>query len=75
MPKKDKPHKGDKVSWKSHGQNVTGKVKKKITGRTRAAGRTVAASEEEPQYEVESDTSGRSAVHKPGALRKRGKSS
>ncbi|MEU9309441.1 DUF2945 domain-containing protein [Streptomyces sp. NPDC048256] len=72
MPKKDGPSKGDKVSWKSHGQNVTGKVKRKITDRTEAAGRTVDASREEPQYEVESDKSGRSAVHKPGALRKKG---
>ncbi|WP_030770825.1 DUF2945 domain-containing protein [Streptomyces sp. NRRL F-2664] len=65
---------GDEVSWKSHGQNVSGKVKKKITERTRAAGRTVAASDEDPQYEVESDASGRSAVHKPEALRKKGRS-
>ncbi|WP_405962391.1 DUF2945 domain-containing protein [Streptomyces sp. NBC_00723] len=72
MPKKDGPSKGDKVSWKSHGQNVTGKVKRKITDRTEAAGRTVDASREEPQYEVESDKTGRSAVHKPGALRRKG---
>ncbi|MFF1445575.1 DUF2945 domain-containing protein [Streptomyces sp. NPDC058295] len=72
MPKKDEPGKGDKVSWKSHGQNVTGKVKRKITDRTEAAGRTVDAAREEPQYEVESDKTGRSAVHKPGALRKKG---
>ncbi|MFF8261536.1 DUF2945 domain-containing protein [Streptomyces virginiae] len=65
---------GDEVSWRSHGNEVTGKVKKKITERTRAAGRTVDASEEEPQYEVESDASGRSAVHKPDALRKKGRS-
>ncbi|MDQ0585224.1 hypervirulence associated TUDOR domain-containing protein [Streptomyces rishiriensis] len=72
MAKQDDPGKGDKVSWKSHGKNVTGKVKKKITERTEAAGRTVDASSEEPQYEVESDKTGRSAVHKPGALRKKG---
>ncbi|MFE7932361.1 DUF2945 domain-containing protein [Streptomyces sp. NPDC057456] len=72
MPKKDAPRKGDEVAWKSHGQNVTGKVRKKITDRTEAAGRTVDASNEEPQYEVESDKTGRSAVHKPGALRKKG---
>lgn len=75
MPKKDRPSTGDKVSWKSHGQNVTGRVKKRITDRTRAAGRTVDASPEEPQYEVESDKTGRSAVHRPGALRKRGRKS
>ncbi|GGU39307.1 DUF2945 domain-containing protein [Streptomyces lavendofoliae] len=71
---KENIKKGDKVSWKSHGQNVTGKVRKKITDRTEAAGRTVDASKDEPQYEVESDKSGRSAVHKPNALRKKGKS-
>lgn len=73
MPKKDDLSKGDEVSWKSHGQNVTGKVKKKITDRTRAAGRTVDAAEDDPQYEVESDKTGRTAVHKPGALHKKGK--
>ncbi|MFG2840954.1 DUF2945 domain-containing protein [Streptomyces zaomyceticus] len=75
MAKKGDLGKGDEVSWKSHGQNVSGKIKKKITDRSRAAGRTVDASREEPQYEVESDKTGRSAVHKPGALRKRGKTS
>ncbi|MGW7440280.1 DUF2945 domain-containing protein [Streptomyces sp. NPDC054849] len=63
---------GDKVSWRSHGQDVTGRVQKKITKRTRAAGRTVDASADQPQYEVESDASGRSAVHKPDALRRKG---
>lgn len=66
--------KGDKVSWKSHGQDVGGKVEKEITERTEAAGRTVDASSEDPQYEVRSDKSGRTAVHKPGALRKKGTS-
>jgi hypothetical protein len=75
MTEKDDPSKGDEVTWRSHGQNVTGKIKKKITGRTEAAGRTVDASPEEPQYEVESDKTGRSAVHKPGALRKKGRRS
>ncbi|MFC7921065.1 hypervirulence associated TUDOR domain-containing protein [Streptomyces cinereoruber] len=72
MTKKDDLGTGDDVSWKSHGRTVEGKVKKKITGRTQAAGRTVDASKEEPQYEVESDRTGRSALHKPGALRKKG---
>ncbi|KMO94502.1 hypervirulence associated TUDOR domain-containing protein [Streptomyces roseus] len=67
------PGRGDEVTWKSHGQTVAGKVKKKITKRTRAAGRTVDASAEEPQYEVESHKTGRSAVHKASALRKKGK--
>ncbi|KUL47486.1 MULTISPECIES: DUF2945 domain-containing protein [unclassified Streptomyces] len=75
MPKKDDLSKGDKVTWNSHGQKVSGTVKRKITDRTEAAGRTVDASKDEPQYEVESDKSGRSAVHKPGSLRKKGRSS
>ena len=66
-------HEGDEVAWSSHGSETTGKVEKKITERTEAAGRTVAASEEDPQYEVRSDRSGRPAVHKPSALRKRKK--
>ncbi|MFF3020850.1 DUF2945 domain-containing protein [Streptomyces sp. NPDC057939] len=75
MPKKDDLSKGDKVSWKSHGHTVPGEVKKKITERTKAAGRTVDASRGEPQYEVKSDKSGRSAVHKPESLHKKGKGS
>jgi hypothetical protein len=60
--------KGDHVSWRSHGQEVEGTVKKKITEDTEASGRTVRASKDQPQYEVASDKTGRTAVHKPGAL-------
>ncbi|MFD7713220.1 DUF2945 domain-containing protein [Streptomyces sp. NPDC059785] len=67
--------KGDKVSWQSHGKETPGTVKKKITDRTKAAGRTVDASSDEPQYEVESEKSGGNAVHKPESLHKRGKKS
>lgn len=61
---------GDDVTWKSHGSTVEGTVKKKITEDTKAAGRTVRASEDDPQYLVESDKSGKDAVHKPDALDK-----
>ncbi|MEI7031700.1 DUF2945 domain-containing protein [Streptomyces pratensis] len=71
MAKDKKLGKGDQVSWNSHGKTVPGEVKKKITERTEAAGRTVDASDDAPQYEVESDTSGRRAVHKPQSLRKK----
>ncbi|SDM72545.1 hypervirulence associated TUDOR domain-containing protein [Allokutzneria albata] len=60
--------KGDEVSWSSHGQTVHGEVVEKITEDTEAAGRQVRASEEEPQYRVRSDKSGKDAVHKPTAL-------
>ena len=63
--------KGDKVECNSHGGTAEGKVEKKITSDTRAAGRDVKASEDEPQYLVKSDKSGGEAVHKPDALRKK----
>ncbi|MFF4486281.1 DUF2945 domain-containing protein [Streptomyces sp. NPDC001544] len=62
---------GEEVAWASHGSTTEGKVQRKISGRTEAAGRTVDASEDEPQYEVRSTKSGKSAVHKPSALRKK----
>ena len=60
--------KGARVSWQSHGQKVHGTVEKKITSRTKEAGRTVDASKEEPQYRVRSDKTGATAVHKEEAL-------
>ena len=62
--------KSDKVTWQSHGATVTGTVEEKLTSDTEAAGRTVRASKDEPQYRVRSDNSGGDAVHKPDALRK-----
>jgi hypothetical protein len=65
--------KGDRVEWDSHGSTVTGTIEQKITERTEAGGRTVDASPEEPQYLVRSEKSGRTAVHKPDALRRQTK--
>lgn len=62
--------KGDEVEWDSHGGTAVGVVERRITERTEAGGRTVDASEDEPQYLVRSHKSGGTAVHKPGALRK-----
>ena len=64
----EKIQKGDHVAWKSHGSETEGTVTREITSETEAAGRKVVASTNEPQYEVTSDKSGKSAVHKPGAL-------
>ena len=63
--------KGDKVEWNSHGGKAVGTVERKITSDTEAAGRKVKASMDQPQYLVKSEKSGRTAVHKPGALKKR----
>jgi hypothetical protein len=67
----DKLRRGDEVSWRSHGATVEGEVVEEITEDTEAAGRTVRAAKDDPQYRVRSDNSGKDAVHKPGALRKR----
>ena len=62
--------KGDRVKWKSHGGDGVGKVERKITEETDAAGRHVVASADEPQYLVRSEKSGGTAVHKPEALKR-----
>ena len=56
------------MRWRSHGKTVNGTVVRRITGRTEAAGRTVAASRDEPQFVVKSDKTGREAVHRPESL-------
>jgi Hypervirulence associated proteins TUDOR domain len=65
----DNLRKGSKVRWNSHGSGATGEVEEKITEDTEAAGRTVRATPDDPQYLVKSDKSGGEAVHKPDALR------
>ena len=62
--------KGDRVKWSSHGGEAVGTVERKITSDTEAAGRTVRASKDDPQYLVKSEKSGGTAVHKPSALRR-----
>ena len=60
------------MAWSSHGHTVKGKVEKKLTSDTdsKAAGREVKASEDDPQYLVKSDESGGEAAHKPDALKR-----
>jgi hypothetical protein len=68
----DEFEQGDKVVWSSHGRDDTpGVIVRKITSETTAGGRTVRASEAEPQYLVRSEKGGREAVHKPSALKPR----
>ncbi len=62
---------GDHVNWNSHVSKAVGTVTRKITKETEAGGRKVKASPDDPQYEVESDKSGNTAVHKPSALDKK----
>ena len=62
-------HKGDKVSWSSHGGTAHGKVVKKVTSPMTIKGHKVAASKDNPEYLVETGE-GKRAAHKPSALRK-----
>ena len=63
-------HKGDKVEWNTSQGTTEGEVKKRITSETDVGGHTAKASEDDPQYIVESDKTGNEAAHKPEALDK-----
>eukprot|EP01087_Luapelamoeba_hula_P024739 TRINITY_DN9523_c0_g1_i1.p1 TRINITY_DN9523_c0_g1~~TRINITY_DN9523_c0_g1_i1.p1 ORF type:complete len:308 (+),score=68.82 TRINITY_DN9523_c0_g1_i1:77-1000(+) len=59
---------GDHVSWNSSSGTVDGTVVKKVTSDTQIKSHHVAATKEEPQYIVKSDSTGALAAHKPEAL-------
>jgi hypothetical protein len=61
---------GDAVKW-DHSQGTTqGKVVKKVTSPTKIKGHKVAASEDNPEYIVQSNKTGAKAAHQPTELRK-----
>ena len=62
--------KGDKVEWNTPQGKTSGEVIEKLTSPTHIKGHHVAASEDNPEYLVESDKTGKQAVHKPDALKK-----
>ena len=61
---------GDRVQWNTPQGKTTGKVKKKFTAPKKIKGHVAKASKQNPEYLVQSDKSGKQAVHKPGELRK-----
>ena len=61
---------GDQVEWNTPQGKTCGTVKKKLTDRTEVGGHTVAASEDDPRYLVQSEKTGKEAAHKPDALEK-----
>ncbi|MCY7375827.1 MAG: DUF2945 domain-containing protein [Pyrinomonadaceae bacterium] len=69
----EKLKKGDAVEWETPQGKTSGAVKKKLTAPTDIKGHHVAASEDNPEYLVESDKSGKEAAHKPSALKKTAK--
>ena len=61
---------GDKVSWNSSQGKVSGSVDKKLIAPTEIKTHHVAASPEDPQWLVKSDSTGQVAAHKPAALKR-----
>jgi hypothetical protein len=61
---------GDKVEWNTPQGKTQGVVKEKLTSRTEVGGQTIAASDDDPRYLVESEKSGKEAAHKPHTLKK-----
>ncbi|MER7891085.1 DUF2945 domain-containing protein [Micromonospora sp. NPDC048909] len=60
---------GDHVSWASHSGRAYGVVKEKLVDRTHVRGHAVNASQDEPQYRIRNDDSGRDVAHRPEVLR------
>ena len=61
---------GDKVSWNSRQGPVIGSVNKKLIAPTDIKTHHVAASPDDPQWLVKSDSTGQVAAHKPAALKR-----
>lgn len=59
---------GDHVTWNSEAGHVSGKIIKVHTKDVAYKGYTHHASEDEPQYEIQSDKSDHIAMHKGSAL-------
>lgn len=59
---------GDHVSWNSEAGRVSGRITRVVTSEIEFKGYTVHASQEEPQYEIQSDTTDHVAMHKGSAL-------
>lgn len=62
--------KGDRVSWSTSQGRTQGVVVRKAVRRFKIEDFQIDASADDPRYVVKSDTSGKLAAHKPGALRK-----
>ena len=61
---------GDRVTWNTPQGMTTGTVVRRIIRDTEVDGLAVAASKDDPHYEVESEKSGQHAVHSADGLEK-----
>jgi hypothetical protein len=59
---------GDRVAWRSNGRRSVGSVERKLTAPGRIKGHEVAACEDNPEYLVRSEKSGKIAAHDASAL-------
>lgn len=62
--------KGDRVEWESSGGTSRGVIKEVITAPTDFKNHHFEASKQQPEYRVESEKSGKDAIHKAEALKK-----
>ncbi|MBW4469001.1 MAG: DUF2945 domain-containing protein [Stenomitos rutilans HA7619-LM2] len=62
--------KGDRVEWHSSGGTSRGVIKEVITEPTDFKNHHFDASKQQPEYRVESEKSGKEAIHKAEALKK-----
>lgn len=60
---------GDQVEWQTSQGKTSGTVKKKLPSPTKIKGHEVAASEDNPEYLIESKKSGAESAHKPETLK------
>lgn len=62
---------GDAVAWQTSQGETQGTVERVVTSPMNVKGHHVAASKENPEVLVTSAKSGKEAVHRPGALKRR----
>jgi hypothetical protein len=60
---------GDHVTWNSEAGHVSGRIVKVHTANVNYKGYVHHASEEDPQYEIQSDKTDHVALHKASALK------
>jgi hypothetical protein len=61
---------GDRVSWNSEAGRVSGRITRVYRSDVNYKGYIHHASEDDPQYEIQSDKTDHVALHKGGALRR-----
>lgn len=70
MKNSKKLKKGDHVKWQTSQGETDGRVVRELTEPIEIEGHHVAASQDNPEFLVESEKSGKRAAHKPGSLKK-----